>query len=66
MLGLDRGIVRLVPYSPEWQKLFEEEERLLRSAIGEHVVDIQHIGSTSIPGLEAKPILDIAVAVSSP
>ena len=63
MLGVQRGTVRLVPYSPEWERQFEEEERLLRAAIGDHVIDIQHVGSTAIPGLDAKPIIDIAVAV---
>ena len=63
MIGLPRGTVKLVPYSSEWESLFAEEERLLRSSIGAYVVDIQHVGSTAIPGLEAKPIIDIAVAL---
>jgi len=63
MIGLQRKIVKLVPYSPEWPRLFAQEERLLRAAIGAYVVDIQHVGSTAIPGMEAKPIIDIAVAL---
>ncbi len=63
MIGLRRGTVRLVPYSPEWKSLFAEEERVLRASIGTCVMDIQHVGSTAVPGLEAKPIIDIAVAV---
>ena len=63
MIGLQRGTVKLVPYSPEWPRLFAQEERLLRASIGAYVVDIQHVGSTAIPGMEAKPIIDIAVAL---
>ena len=63
MIGLQRGTVKLVPYSSEWKRLFVEEERVLRASIGTYVMDIQHVGSTAIPGLEAKPIIDIAVAV---
>ncbi len=63
MIGLQRKIVKLVPYSPEWPRLFAQEERLLRAAIGAYVVDIQHVGSTAIPGMEAKPIIDIAVGL---
>ncbi len=63
MIGLPRGTVKLVPYSSEWESLFAEEERLLRSSVGAYVVDIQHVGSTAIPGMEAKPIIDIAVAL---
>jgi GrpB-like predicted nucleotidyltransferase (UPF0157 family) len=63
MIGLQRKIVKLAPYSPEWKRFFAEEEHLLRASIGAYVVDIQHVGSTAIPGLEAKPIIDIAVAL---
>ncbi|WP_205665661.1 GrpB family protein [Anoxybacter fermentans] len=63
LLGLKRGIVKLHPYTNEWKRLYEEEKNLLWSSIGNYVVDIQHIGSTSIPGIEAKPIIDIMVGV---
>lgn len=63
MIGLQRGTVKLVPYSSEWKRLFAEEEHILRAAIGTYVMDIQHVGSTAVPGLEAKPIIDIAVAL---
>ncbi len=62
-LGLDQGTVRVVPYSPDWPRLFEEEKAHLLSVIGDYVLDIQHVGSTSIPGMPAKPILDIGIAV---
>jgi GrpB-like predicted nucleotidyltransferase (UPF0157 family) len=62
-LGLESGAVRVVPYDERWPVLFREEsDRLhasLRSA-GLHAV-IEHVGSTAVPGLAAKPVLDIAV-----
>jgi len=63
MIGLQRGSVKLVPYSSEWQSLFADEERVLSASIGTYVMDIQHVGSTAIPGIEAKPIIDMPVAV---
>lgn len=63
MIGLPRGTVKLVLYSSERQSLFVEEERELHASIGTYVMDIQHVEGTAIPGLEAKPIIDIAVAV---
>lgn len=65
MLGLESGKVSLQPYTEEWAREYEIEEKLLRTEIGQFVIDIQHVGSTSIPGLAAKPIIDIAAAVSS-
>ena len=66
MLGLEKGTVRIVPHRASWRDHFEEERRLLQEQIGGHVLDIQHVGSTAVPGLDAKPIIDIAVAVASP
>ncbi len=65
VIGLRDGVVELHPYTPEWARLFEEEKALLQAAVGEQMLDIQHIGSTSIPGLVAKPIIDIGIAVKS-
>ena len=55
--------VFIAPYDPDWPKLFEHEKARLTDALGGHFVDIQHIGSTSVPGLGAKPIIDILIAV---
>jgi len=63
MLGLERGVVRLVPYAPEWKDYFEREKAALRQVLGGQILDIQHVGSTAIPGMPAKPIIDIAIAV---
>jgi len=65
MIGLARGIVKVVPYSYEWKELYIQEEKLLYSLIGKYVLDIQHVGSTSIESLDSKPIIDIAAGVKS-
>ena len=63
MLGLKRGIVSLEPHTERWHALFTEEANRLRVAIGEYVLAIEHVGSTAICGLSAKPIIDISIAV---
>jgi len=65
MIGLERGFVRLIPYSGEWKQIFEQEKSCLHAAVGMYVLDIEHVGSTSIPGMAAKPIIDIAIAVKN-
>ena len=65
MIGLKRRTVRIVEHKSEWAELFGAEVSILHEHIGDIVSDIQHVGSTAVPGLLAKPILDIAVAVSS-
>lgn len=62
MLGLEHGVLELHTYTGEWTILYQEEESLLLSAIGEYILEFQHIGSTAIPGMLAKPIIDIAAA----
>lgn len=65
MLGLKKDEVKLVSHLKDWREEFSKEKTLLDSLIGEHVVDIHHIGSTAIDGIAAKPILDILVGVQS-
>jgi len=65
MLGLSQNRLTLVPYHKEWPQVYEQDAQQIREALGEHILDIQHIGSTSIPGMIAKPILDIGIAVES-
>ena len=62
-MGLEVGTVRLEEYSPKWAELFEDEKDELKGLIGDHAKTIEHVGSTSVPGLKAKPIIDIAVGV---
>lgn len=56
--------VKQVPYDPRWPLLFEQEADVVRQAVGEGLVAIEHVGSTAVPGLSAKPIIDILAAVS--
>ncbi len=63
-VGLYRGKVRLEAHQKEWEILAEETIRTMRQILKEDVVDIQHVGSTSIRGILAKPIIDIAVGVT--
>jgi GrpB-like predicted nucleotidyltransferase (UPF0157 family) len=58
-------IIYLADYDPRWPQMFEDERARIVSAIGEWAADVQHVGSTSIPGIAAKPIIDIAVHLRS-
>jgi GrpB-like predicted nucleotidyltransferase (UPF0157 family) len=64
-LGLSSGSVHLHAYEDEWPRLFLAERALLLSCLGDEALEIEHVGSTAIRGMPAKPILDISVAVSS-
>jgi GrpB-like predicted nucleotidyltransferase (UPF0157 family) len=65
MIGLKRNTVKLEEYNPLWQEEFKKEKEILSSVLGNEVLGIYHIGSTAIPGIHAKPIIDIAVEVNS-
>lgn len=62
-LGVMEGKVELVPHNPLWQTFFALESRRLYAALTPYVKEIRHIGSTTIPGIYAKPILDIMVGL---
>ena len=62
-IGLKRGSVRLEPHHTEWADLFEQEKARLKAALEMQVIDIQHVGSTAIPGIAAKPILDMLLGL---
>lgn len=55
--------IRVVEYDPSWRKKFEREATAIRDALGSVAVRVDHVGSTSVPGLPAKPIIDINVSV---
>lgn len=57
--------MRIVDHDPAWAGLAAEACRLVREAGGDLVADVQHVGSTAVAGLPAKPILDLAAAVSA-
>ena len=64
-MALKRGIVELVDYNENWVKEYEEEEKLLKDVLKDKIIEIHHIGSTSIPGLKAKPVIDILIVIDS-
>lgn len=55
--------VIIVEYNPKWPILYEEEKTRILGVIGHKVLVIEHIGSTSVPGLGAKPIIDIMICI---
>ena len=64
MIGLKRGTVKLSPYHAKWPQEFEKKKKNLQKIIGDLVIVIEHCGSTAIPGMIAKPIIDIIVGIN--
>ncbi|MEI7986798.1 MAG: GrpB family protein [Armatimonadota bacterium] len=62
-LGLSHHRVEIHSYDPDWPRLYAEEAKRLHSALGDWILDIRHIGSTAIPGMPSKPIIDIAIGI---
>jgi GrpB-like predicted nucleotidyltransferase (UPF0157 family) len=58
--------IEVVPYNPEWPAQFEAESAKIKQALGENLIAVHHVGSTSIPGLLAKPKIDIIAVVKDP
>jgi GrpB-like predicted nucleotidyltransferase (UPF0157 family) len=56
--------VILAEYDPQWPRLFEREADRVRAALGDRVLLVEHVGSTAVPGLAAKPIIDIVLVVA--
>ena len=56
--------ILLAEYDPQWPVLFAREEKRMRDALGELALRIEHVGSTSVPGLAAKPLIDIVLVVA--
>ncbi len=63
-LGLKRGEVRLVRHTTAWKRIYSREKQLIRKTLGKNIV-IEHVGSTAIPTISAKPIVDILAGASS-
>ena len=57
------GPIRLVDYDPQWPLMFDHEADRIRDILGESVVALEHVGSTSVTGLAAKPVVDIVLLV---
>lgn len=63
IIGLKRDVVELADYNPAWEAVAANTIRRLWRIFGPVARDIQHVGSTAIPSIKAKPVIDIAVAV---
>jgi GrpB-like predicted nucleotidyltransferase (UPF0157 family) len=57
--------IEISEYDPRWPEWYEREEARIRSVLGERVIRIEHVGSTSVPDLPAKPIIDIVLEVAN-
>lgn len=57
------GPIQICEYDPTWPELYEREAARIRTVLGDRVVRIEHAGSTSVPGLPAKPVIDIVLEV---
>src|ERR1700686_933409 len=64
MLGLKHNVNLLVDYDPQWESEFINERKRIAEALGAVARGVEHYGSTAVPGMRAKPILDILVGVS--
>lgn len=58
-------MIEIVPHNPDWAAAFEREARILQGAMPQAILKIHHIGSTAIPDIWAKPVIDIMCAVTS-
>jgi GrpB-like predicted nucleotidyltransferase (UPF0157 family) len=63
-LQVHEDTIHLAEYDPAWPALFEREAERIRRALGDRVVRLEHVGSTSVPGLAAKPRLDLLLVVA--
>lgn len=63
-LGLASGTVVLAPHDPAWAGAFADEAGRIRAALDARPAEVAHVGSTAVPGLSAKPILDLMVGVA--
>jgi GrpB-like predicted nucleotidyltransferase (UPF0157 family) len=61
--GPEKRSIVLVDYDPSWAKLFDEHRARILAALGSRAIRVEHVGSTAIPGLAAKPIIDIQLSV---
>ena len=62
--GVEKREIRIVDYDTDWPKKFETHALRIADALGNFALRIEHIGSTSVPGLAAKPVIDILVVVA--
>lgn len=58
-------MITLVPHDPQWSHLYQVEKQKIIDTAGDWIEDIQHVGSTAIPNISAKPVIDILIGVTS-
>ncbi|MDL0138078.1 GrpB family protein [Halobacterium salinarum] len=63
MVGLARDTVELEPHDSAWHDAYKREAQRLRELVGDRVLDFQHVGSTAVDGLPAKPVIDVLAVV---
>jgi GrpB-like predicted nucleotidyltransferase (UPF0157 family) len=63
---MHRGSIQLAEYDPSWPRSYAALARGIRDGLGDKVLRLEHVGSTSIPGLAAKPTIDLVLAVADP
>ncbi len=63
-LNAREPLIHLAPYDPSWPSLFVRQDKHIRDVLGETVLLLEHVGSTSVLGLSAKPIIDMVLAVA--
>jgi GrpB-like predicted nucleotidyltransferase (UPF0157 family) len=61
--GIEKHEIKIFDYDPDWPNQFTKHAEIITAAIGSSLLQIEHIGSTSVPGLSAKPIVDILIVV---
>jgi GrpB-like predicted nucleotidyltransferase (UPF0157 family) len=57
--------IRLVEYDPDWPDRFKREAERIRAVLGDRVLQLEHVGSTAVPGLPAKPIIDLLLVLEN-
>ena len=61
----DKRRLGVVSYNPNWKDMYKEESEKIKNVLSDIIIDIHHIGSTAIPGIKAKPVIDILVEVKN-
>ena len=56
-------VVEAIPYNPNWPHIFEKEAMLVKEALCDNCLEVHHVGSTSVPGLSGKPVIDMIPVV---
>jgi len=64
-VGLDWDCLEIKPYNPVWSEVYRQEAEFLMASLGPWLIETEHVGSTSVPGMAAKPVIDIIGMISS-